>query len=268
MRGIEGIYTITLLLCLLQLSLARRTRLTLVNGASHHVKNADKGEQMISKHFGGEAVRKPSPKRQREEWMRGGTSVMKQDLSQHLIWRIENEVESLVEHLREAISAVGPHGCVIHIAHSSGAIVTALASQQLAPEEMRQIEVISFGGAAAIRRTPQTPFRRCVNYYSINDPVLSVVPLAIKALRSGRVYEDEFIFLAPKTGDPIADHSLAGTTYDTALQWEGKRYKHKHQSIVYRTLRPLFLFFLSIVRFLYKQFHQSVIQASAPFLFL
>jgi hypothetical protein len=260
-RGMEGIYIILLLLSLLQLSLARRTQLTLVDGVY-------KGEEMISKHFGAVAL-KPSPRRQREEWMRGGTSVMKQqDVSQHLIWRIEKEVESLVEHLREAIAAVGPHGSVIHIAHSQGAIITALASQQLTPEEMRQIEVLSFGGAAAIRTTPQTPFRRCVNYYSINDPVLPVVPQAIEALRLGRVYADEFVFLAPKTGDPIADHSLVGATYDTAMQWEGIRYKHKHQSMVYRTLRPMFLLFLSIVRFLCTQFHQSVLQASTPFLFL
>jgi hypothetical protein len=263
MRGITGIYTFLLLLCLLQLSLARRTRLTLVDGVYN-------GEEMISKHFGAVAF-KPSPRREREEWMRGGTGVMKQQdvsQSQHLIGCIEKEVESLVEHLREAIAMVGPHGCVIHIAHSHGAIITALASQQLAPEEMRQIEILSFGGAAAIRTTPQTPFRRCVNYYSINDPVLPVVPQAIEALRSGRVYADEFIFLAPRTGDPIADHSLVGATYDTALQWEGIRYKHKHQSMVSRTLRPLFLLFLSIFRFLYTKFHQSVLEACAPYLFL
>jgi hypothetical protein len=268
MRGMDRkYYSIVLFFYLLQLSLAWRTRLTLVNGVSHHVKS-DKGEQIISKHFGGEVVHKPSPRTQREEWMRGGTNAMKLGFPQQLIWRIEKEVESLVEHLREAISDVGPDGCVIHIAHSQGAIITALASHQLAPEEMRQIEVISFGGAAAIRRTPQTPFRRCVNYSSINDPVLPVVPQAIEALRSGRVYADEFIFLTPKTGDPIADHSLDGITYDTALQWEGKRFKHKHQSIGYRTLRPLFLSLLSIVRFLYTQFHQSVLQACAPFLSL
>jgi len=49
------------------------------------------------------------------------------DLSQagfHKLGKITPEVDSLVEHLRDALDDVGPNGKVIHIAHSQGAIVS------------------------------------------------------------------------------------------------------------------------------------------------
>ncbi|KAG7373657.1 hypothetical protein IV203_034381 [Nitzschia inconspicua] len=165
--------------------------------------------------------------------------------------RITKEVDGLVHHLRTALASVGRNGRVIHLAHSQGVLVTALACKQLLPKEMEQIEVLAFGGAAAIRSTPQTPFARCVNYYSVNDPLLFVVPEAEQALRSGLVAMDkEFCFLAPRKGDPIADHHLLGPTYREALSYEGKRYQQLYQQrrLSYRITRysslafhPLFI---------------------------
>jgi len=79
------------------------------------------------------------------------------------------------------------NGRVILIAHSQGALITYLAikSGRLTKDEMRHMEVICFGGGEAIRSTPETPFARCINYYSVNDPLLFIVPSAAKALRSG-----------------------------------------------------------------------------------
>lgn len=61
----------------------------------------------------------------------------------------------------------------------------------------------SFGGAATIC-TSEFPFSRCINYYAVNDPILNVVPAAVKALRSGFSFgsgmEQEIIFLASRTG--------------------------------------------------------------------
>lgn len=74
--------------------------------------------------------------------------------------RITEEVDTLVKHLRVALTLVGKNGLVIHIAHSQGALITALAAKQLNPLEMNRIEVIAFGGAAALRSTAKTPFRR------------------------------------------------------------------------------------------------------------
>lgn len=150
-------------------------------------------------------------------------------------------------HLKEAVASVGKNGRVVHIAHSQGALLTFLAARQLSPLEMSQIEILAFGGAAALRKTPQTPFVRCVNYYSINDPLLWVVPQAAQALKSGFVGgENEFCFLTPRLGDPIRDHNLLGPTYKTALAWEGQRFQREYQPLVYRMLRPAVLALIAL----------------------
>lgn len=149
-------------------------------------------------------------------------------------------------HLRQAVTAVGKHGRVIHIAHSQGALITSLAAKKLSPLEMNQIEVIAFGGAAALQRTPMTPFVRCINYYSVNDPLLWLVPSAAQALRSGFVGDEEFCFLAPRIGDPIGDHDLLGPTYAEALAWEGNRFCQTYQSPLYRMARTMALFMVAM----------------------
>ncbi len=154
------------------------------------------------------------------------------------------------------MKAVGPHGKVIHIAHSQGALITALALRGLTKKEMSQMEIISFGGAAALRRSKEHPFIRCVNYYSVNDPLLFVVPSAVKALQSGFLQgstgdeddvevgeESEFVFLTPRSGDPIVDHGLLGPTYIEALIWEGKRYQQYYIPVMERTLRSALITF-------------------------
>lgn len=154
-------------------------------------------------------------------------------------------------HLKDAVKEAGPKGKVIHIAHSQGALITSLAVKRLTKQEMSQMEIICFGGAAAMESTASSPFARCINYYSVNDPLLFVVPSAAKALRSGFMgvggikhhkggggqstasslaalvdpnAEPEFVFLTPRSGYPIQDHGLFGPTYIDALRWEGRRY--------------------------------------------
>ena len=61
--------------------------------------------------------------------------------------------------MKEAIEEVGPKGKIIHIAHSQGALITDLAAKNLTKSELSQIEILSFGGAAALHNTPQRPFR-------------------------------------------------------------------------------------------------------------
>lgn len=164
----------------------------------------------------------------------------------HSILTHFSPVLSQSRHLKEAVASVGTKGRVVHIAHSQGALLTFLAAKQLTPLEMSQIEVIAFGGAAAIRKSPQTPFVRCVNYYSINDPLLWVVPQAAQALKSGFVGDEEFCFLTPRIGDPIRDHNLLGPTYKTALAWEGQRFQREYLPILYRILRPTLLALLAL----------------------
>lgn len=162
--------------------------------------------------------------------------------------RITAEVNSLVTHLKAALTRVGKTGRIVHIAHSQGALITSLAARQLNATEMSRIEVIAFGGAAALRRCAETPFARCVNYYSVNDPLLALVPSAEKALRSGFLGvcsrglpsdEPEFVFLTPRGGDPILDHGLLGPTYLRALEWEGRRFQRLYQPISHRAARAI-----------------------------
>jgi len=207
-----------------------------------------RGQKAISELFGGKEVlfcHNPTSM-VNEEDMAGYLGDLTQAGTQKF-GRITEEVNALVEHLKEAVACVGRKGRVIHIAHSQGALVTSLAAKQLSALEMNQIEVLAFGGAAALRRTPQTPFYRCINYYAVNDPLLWLVPPAEQALRSGFVADDEFCFLAPRDGDPIADHHLLGPTYAQALVWEGQRFQREHQSLAYRSSRSTILFCLVLI---------------------
>ena len=227
---------------------ARKARVTWVNGIAYHMDHMTEGEDFISKLFGGEPIRFCyNPTRQTQgnyEDAYGYLSDLTQAGTQKL-GVVTAEVNTLAQFLRESVAAVGRKGVVVHIAHSQGALITALASKQLTPLEMSQCEVLAFGGAAAIRKTAQSPFRRCVNYYSVNDPLLLVVPSAAQALRSGLVSNEEFVFLMPRLGDPISDHNLIGPTYAQALGWEGKRFQLRHRSLAYRTLRPVLVALLA-----------------------
>lgn len=219
----------------------------------------EEGEVFISKLFGGEKVcicYNPTKQAHYEDTY-GYLSDLTQAGTQKL-GVITAEVNTLAQFLRESVAAVGRKGVVVHIAHSQGALITSLAAKQLSPLEMSQIEVLTFGGAAAIRKTTQTPFRRCVNYYSVNDPLLLVVPSAAQALRSGLVSDEEFVFLMPRRGDPIKDHDLIGDTYAQALEWEGKRFQMSHRSFLYRLLKPLIVALLAFASSLATRLDESL----------
>jgi hypothetical protein len=246
---------------------ARKTRLTWVNGIAYMPEHMQEGQREISKFFGNKPViycHNPTGMAHDDD-MLGYLGDIAQAGTQKL-GRITAEVDSLVRHLKEAVLAVGSRGRVIHIAHSQGALITALASKQLSPLEMNQIEVLAFGGAAALRKTPQTPFQRCINYYAVNDPLLWVVPSAAQALRSGFVGDKEFCFLAPRIGDPIEDHNLLGPTYAQALQWEGARFRREHQTLVFRAMQSFWLVLLFLLEALSDRLHAMLVVLIRPFL--
>lgn len=182
-----------------------------------------------------------------ERDVKGYISDLTQATQQKILGVVTDEVNALIDHLVDAVTAVGTTGTVIHIAHSQGALITSLAMRQLSSTEMEQIEVVTFGGAAAIRKTTETPFKRCMNYYSVNDPLLYIVPEAAAALRSG-FHASEFCFLAPRIGDPVRDHSLMGPTYQQALQWEGERYQRLYYHPMYRSIRPILLLLKTLLQ--------------------
>ncbi|KAL7436803.1 hypothetical protein ACHAXM_005761 [Skeletonema potamos] len=207
----------------------QRTKLTWVNGIAHLPEHMSDPTFVISTIFGGVDVdycHNPSSMTSESDYL----GFVKDGIqaSTHVMGRLTPEVDSLVEHLRDALAQVGKNGRVIHIAHSQGSVITWLAAQRLKPEECKRIEIISFGGAATIC-TSEFPFARCINYYAVNDPILNVVPSAVRALKSGFSFGDgmqqEIIFLASRTGDPVTDHGLLNPTYLEALVWEGQRYQ-------------------------------------------
>ena len=181
-----------------------RTKLTWVNGIAHLPEHMSDPTYIISSAFGNVDVdycHNPSSMTSESDYigfLRDGIQA-----SGHQMGRVTREVDVLVDHLRDALSEVGKSGKVIHIAHSQGSVITWLAAKKLTPEECHRIEVISFGGAATIC-TKEFPFSRCINYYAVNDPILNVVPAAVKALKSGFSFgsgmEQEIIFLASRTG--------------------------------------------------------------------
>ena len=224
-----------------------------MNGIATHIQHMTEGQEEISQLFGEPVQYCYNPTSQSHfEDVIGLFGDLTQAGTQKL-GRITDEVNSLVAHLREALAEVGKNGCVVHIAHSQGALITSLAAKLLKPEEMNQIEVIALGGAAAIRRTPQFPFRRCINYYSVNDPLIWVAPTAAQSLRSGRVVGDpdeEFCFLAPRAGDPVEDHALLGPTYLQALKWEAARFRVEHRSLAFKLVHPLYVTAVCILQIL------------------
>jgi hypothetical protein len=239
-----------------------KTVLTWINGIGHTIDHMSSGQTYLSALFGNRPVEfchNPTAMASPDD-TRGRIEDLTQCTTQKL-GKITVEVEKLAMHLKEAVRKVGKDGRVIHIAHSQGALITYLAIKKLTKEEMRQMEVICFGGAEVIRATEEFPFARCINYYSVNDPLLFVVPQAARALRSGFMgmgygrmswstssngpgggtrgedvastleamadpnAEPEFVFLTPREGDPVKDHGLFEKTYLDALRWEGRRYQ-------------------------------------------
>ena len=87
----------------------------------------------------------------------------------------------LVSHLRECLQdqRSKADGRVLHLAHSQGALITALASKHLTAAEKARIEVLTFGAAQSVDAS--AGFKRAVNYYAMNDPVLYVDVAAARA---------------------------------------------------------------------------------------
>jgi hypothetical protein len=268
-----------LLICLLlwERTLAVPTRVTWVNGIAHNTEHMEEGQLEIAQLFGLpkiEYYHNPTAMKYDDD-LRGYAGDLFQASTQ-LAGRITHEVDELVDYLKRAIHAVGPHGVVVHIAHSQGALITSLAAKLLSADELSQVECLCFGGAAVLTRRDFPSLKRAVNYYSVNDPLLFVVPSASKALQTGVFTpppppgtmaavnaEPEFVFLTPKCGNPTEDHGLLNPTYGEALAWEGRRYQVKYQNpIIRQFIRPAYIFVCQVVLFLWTRLilHNPVLE--------
>lgn len=152
----------------------------------------------------------------------------------------------LADHLRSALQDVGPHGRVLHIAHSGGAILTYLAAKHhLSHQEKNRIDVITLGGGKSITRKYFPG--RVFNYYARNDPLTILDNRAGKLLRrtSNQTYDivrdakhnTTFVYLAAQANHPLIDHSMLGPTYKYALYLEAEAFKERLQALVSNRLR-------------------------------
>ena len=249
------------------LLLPRKTKITWVNGIAHRPEDMLDPTLVISTAFGNARVdycHNPSSMTSDADYVGFMRDAFEARTNQ--MGRITPEVDALVGHIRRALACVGGTGRVIHISHSQGSAITWLAAKRLTDDERSRIEIITFGGAATIGTSEFPTFARCINYYAISDPILNVVPSAVKALNSGfsfgsRVEEQEIIFLASRTGDPVTDHGLLNPTYLDALLWEGRRYQslYMHVPLWYQLLYGTLVSPVWFSNFAYEITRQSII---------
>ena len=120
---------------------AVKTKLTWVNGIAHTYEHMENGARPISKCFNKEVdfCYNPTSMTTENDYI-GFLGDLRQASFQRFAGKITNEVNTLVEHLRRSIKEVGKNGKIIHIAHSQGAIITALAANNLTAAEMQQTQ--------------------------------------------------------------------------------------------------------------------------------
>lgn len=166
---------------------------------------------------------------------------------------------NLALHLRGILSEINPHGRVLHIAHSGGAILTYLAAKyHLNYNETSRIDVITLGPGRSITRK-YFKGGRLVNYYSKNDPVVLLDRRAGWLIKSGATaaaaaagkskvlnwisdrlmkntsyftvrdakHNTSFTFLDAILNHPILDHSMNGPTYRIALEMEAAEFRRR-----------------------------------------
>lgn len=161
-----------------------KSNVSWINGIAHTPEDAKETAEEMSRMFSGSCINychNPTSVRAPTDAM-GYVRDLTQCTRQKVGGKVTGEVIKLREHLRRLIKQTGRHGKVVHLAHSQGALITYLAAKNLTKAEQEKMEVVCFGGAAAITTDEFPHFSRCVNYYSVNDPLLHVVGSAEKAL--------------------------------------------------------------------------------------
>ena len=108
----------------------------------------------------------------------GAWADLSQATRQKLFAAETEEVLQLAQHLSQQLEAVGSNGVVVHVAHSQGALITALCSRHLSVAQRTRIHVIVLGGAASIS---DREYGSAINYYCSNEPMLYVDSRASRA---------------------------------------------------------------------------------------
>lgn len=136
---------------------------------------------------------------------------------------VSPQAKQLAAHWKNLIAemgGVGGGGKIIHYAHSIGASDTLLAKSLLSHEELKMIQVFTFGSPSLL--SPEG-FQSVTNYVSRGDGVsLLLDPIqCIKALLDP---VDHILFLPGAYGYLLIDHYLTSETYQTILESLGKQF--------------------------------------------
>ena len=139
------------------------------------------------------------------------------------------QAKKLAMRWQELIAEMGgvhEGGKIIHYAHSIGAADTLIARELLSPEEMKMIQVYTFGSPSLFG--PEG-FHSVTNYVSKGDGVSFLDP--VRYIRSLINPIEHVSFLPSSWSIPFIDHPLTFPTYQSILEMLGKRFIELHEKV-------------------------------------
>lgn len=194
-------------------------RVTFINGIMNNKNDFLKAVKWLSDIHGGLSIHfcfKPT-----EGW---AWDLLKSSLVKLGI--VSNEAYSLAETWKRLISEMGgtgSGGTIIHYSHSIGGTHTNVAKTLMTRDELKMIQVITFGSPTVI---PTGEFKSVINYISVRDGVLFFDPIArLKALFSDNSH---IVYVGTYYGVPFVDHFLANDAYRVALENHAKAFVDKY----------------------------------------
>lgn len=140
---------------------------------------------------------------------------------------ISPEAYSIAKTWKQLIAEMGGTeggGTIIHYAHSIGGTNTYIAKSLMTSDELKMIQVFTFGSPTII---PSEDFQSVRNYISIRDGV----PLIFDFIELIKVlfYDDTHIcYVGTHWGIPFADHLLEYDSYRIPLENYGKAFVEQY----------------------------------------
>lgn len=186
-----------------------KVRITFVNGILNTKSDFLKTVQWISDQHGGVSIHytfKPT-----EGW---AWDILRSSLAKLGI--VSPEAYSIAQTWKKLIAEMGgteSGGTIIHYAHSIGGTNTYIAKSLMTPEELKMIQVYTFGSPTII---PQGEFQSIVNYISVRDWIgLIDFKSRINALFSD---DSHILFVGTYWGIPFPEHYIDCESYRVLLE--------------------------------------------------
>lgn len=195
-----------------------KIRITFINGMLNTKKDLLKTVQWISESHGDVNIHyifRPT-----EGW---AWDVLKSSMVKLGI--VSTEAYALAHTWKKLIAEMGGiegGGTIVHYAHSIGGTNTYIAKSLMTPEELKLIQVITFGSATII---PSKDFQSVLNYISVRDGVaLFDITEHIQAFFNE---QSHVLYVGTCWGIPLADHFLFDS-YRIPLENYGKAFAQRY----------------------------------------